>query len=278
MTSQSINDREFPYTAADFGYIVEQAKLYAGIALSPQKKDMVYSRLARRVRALGLSSIRDYCKLLDSDRREEEIGHFINAITTNLTSFYREAHHFTHLQQQLAKAKAGDRIRLWSAGCSAGMEPYTMALTCASALPNLRSYDIKILATDIDTNILDRAAKGMYPEKDMEKVPRKLLEEHFTRQVQDKEVFYEADAELKRLIAFKSLNLMGDWPMKGPFDAIFCRNVMIYFDRETQNTLLKRFAKLLKPKGYLYIGHSESVRDLDSTFRLLNNTIYQKVN
>lgn len=273
---ENLNEREFPYTEADFRFIVDQAKKYAGIALADQKQDMVYSRLARRVRALGLGSIRDYCNLLDSDRREQEIGHFVNAITTNLTSFYREAHHFSHLEEQLKKARTGDRIRLWSAGCSAGMEPYTMALTCVRALKNPRSYDVKILATDIDTNILDRAKRGMYPEKDMEKVPRDLLAEYFSRKIVDGDVFYEASGELKRLITFNPLNLMGEWPIKGPFDAIFCRNVMIYFDKPTQDTLLLRFAKLLKARGYLYLGHSESVRGLESTFRLLSNTTYQK--
>jgi len=277
LANATAQQREFAYTDADFRYVVEQAKRHAGIALADHKRDMVYSRLARRVRALGLSSIREYCDLLESARQHEEIGHFVNAITTNLTSFYREAHHFIHLKEQLAKARKGQRIRLWSAGCSAGMEPYTMALTAIEALGNLQQYDIRILATDIDTNILDRAARGMYPQQDMEKVPRELLMKFFARREEGKEVFYEAGEELKRIIAFKPLNLMGEWPMKGPFDAIFCRNVMIYFDKPTQDTLLTRFGRLLKPQAHLYLGHSESVRGLEATFRLLNNTIYQKV-
>lgn len=277
MANATAQQREFAYTDADFRYVVEQAKRHAGIALADHKRDMVYSRLARRVRALGLSSIREYCDLLESARQDEEIGHFVNAITTNLTSFYREAHHFIHLKEQLAKARKGQRIRLWSAGCSAGMEPYTMALTAIEALGNLQQYDIRILATDIDTNILDRAARGMYPQQDMEKVPRELLMKFFARREEGKEVFYEAGEELKRIIAFKPLNLMGEWPMKGPFDAIFCRNVMIYFDKPTQDRLLTRFGRLLAPQAYLYLGHSESVRGLEATFRLLNNTIYQKV-
>jgi len=277
LANATAQQREFAYTDADFRYVVEQAKRHAGIALADHKRDMVYSRLARRVRALGLSSIREYCDLLESARQDEEIGHFVNAITTNLTSFYREAHHFIHLKEQLAKARKGQRIRLWSAGCSAGMEPYTMALTAIEALGNLQQYDIRILATDIDTNILDRAARGMYPQQDMEKVPRELLMKFFARREEGKEVFYEAGEELKRIIAFKPLNLMGEWPMKGPFDAIFCRNVMIYFDKPTQDRLLTRFGRLLAPQAYLYLGHSESVRGLEATFRLLNNTIYQKV-
>lgn len=277
MANATAQQREFAYTDADFRYVVEQAKRHAGISLADHKRDMVYSRLARRVRALGLSSIREYCDLLESARQDEEIGHFVNAITTNLTSFYREAHHFIHLKEQLSKVRKGQRIRLWSAGCSAGMEPYTMALTAIEALDNLQQYDIRILATDIDTNILDRAARGMYPQQDMEKVPRELLMKFFARREEGKEVFYEAGEELKRIIAFKPLNLMGEWPMKGPFDAIFCRNVMIYFDKPTQDTLLTRFGRLLKPQAHLYLGHSESVRGLEATFRLLNNTIYQKV-
>lgn len=271
------NGREFAYTETDFRFIVDQAKHHAGISLADHKRDMVYSRLARRCRTLGLKSIHDYCSLLGSDKGEEEIGHFINAITTNLTSFYREAHHFHHLREQLKRARTGDRIRLWSAGCSAGMEPYTMALTAIEALERPQAFDIRILATDIDTNILARAMQGIYPADDLEKVPPALLAQCFSRRTAEKENCYEAGAALKQMIAFKPLNLMGHWPMKGPFDAIFCRNVMIYFDKPTQERLLTRFAHLLKPGGFLYIGHSESVRGLDSTFRLLAKTIYQKI-
>ena len=277
MAQTAAKEREFAYTDADFRYVVEQAKRLAGITLADHKRDMVYSRIARRVRALGLGSIREYCDLLESERAHEELGHFVNAITTNLTSFYREAHHFDHLRQQLGKARGGERIRLWSAGCSAGMEPYTMALTCMQALSNPRNFDIKILATDIDTSILERAARGIYPEKDLEKVPRDLLGKYFSSKRIDGEPHYEAGDELKRLIAFKPLNLMGDWPMKGPFSAIFCRNVMIYFDRPTQDALLQRFARLLRPGSHLYLGHSESARGVDDVFKLLGNTIYQRL-
>ncbi len=272
-----MQEREFAYTDADFRCVVEHAHALAGITLSDHKRDMVYSRLARRVRALRLSSIREYCELLESDQAQQELGHFVNAITTNLTSFYREAHHFSHLREHLAALSVQRRIRLWSAGCSAGMEPYTMALTAYEALGNPAARDFKILATDIDTSILARAAQGQYPEKDIEKVPKELLQTFFHHKAAKAESLYEASAQLKRLIAFKHLNLIGEWPMKGPFDAIFCRNVMIYFDKPTQERLLRRFAQLLSPTGFLYLGHSESIRGVEDTFQLVGNTVYKKV-
>lgn len=276
MASPAAPAREFTYTEADFRYVVEQARRVAGITLSDHKQDMVYSRLARRVRALGLNSIREYCALLEADNTQE-VAHFINAITTNLTSFYREAHHFEHLQHYLAALPRQPRIRLWSAGCSAGMEPYTMALTVLEALADATQRDVRILATDIDTNMLERGRLGLYSANDMEKVPREQLARHFLRRTQHGEPAYEAGTALKQLVAFKPLNLMDAWPMRGPFDAIFCRNVMIYFDKPTQCALLERFADMLCPGGFLYLGHSESVRGLEHRFQLHRSTIYQKV-
>ena len=172
------SQREFAYTDDDFRFVVRMAKELAGIALSDHKRDMVYSRLARRVRKLDLDSIREYCELLERDPNGEETGNFVNSITTNLTSFFRESHHFDHLAQvlnELVKQKSQKRIRLWSAGCSAGMEAYTMAMTIYNTLGDLRGLDIKILATDIDTNILAFAQAGVYPEKEIEKVLQKSV-------------------------------------------------------------------------------------------------------
>lgn len=274
------NKREFAYTDEDFRFVVRMAKQLAGIVLSEHKRDMVYSRLARRVRKLELDSIREYCELLESDPQGEEIGNFVNAITTNLTSFFRESHHFEHLEDvliELVKRKGQQRVRLWSAGCSAGMEAYTMAMTILETFGDIRNLDIKILATDIDTNILAFAQAGIYPEKEVEKVPANLREKYFTRVAGARGVEYEVKPIMKSLVSFKRLNLMEDWPMKGPFDIIFCRNVVIYFDKQTQEKLFTKFANILTKGGYLYIGHSETIRGVSDRFKYAEKTIYQKV-
>ena len=274
------SQREFAYTDDDFRFVVRMAKELAGIALSDHKRDMVYSRLARRVRKLDLDSIREYCELLERDPNGEETGNFVNSITTNLTSFFRESHHFDHLAQvlnELVKQKSQKRIRLWSAGCSAGMEAYTMAMTIYNTLGDLRGLDIKILATDIDTNILAFAQAGVYPEKEIEKVPPQLRDKFFKKVQARVGVEYEVSPQLKELVSFKRLNLMEDWPMKGPFDVIFCRNVVIYFDKPTQQRLFMRYADIIGKGGYLYIGHSETIRGVSDRFQYAEKTIYRRV-
>ncbi len=275
------HQREFAYTEDDFRFVVRMAKQLAGIALSEHKRDMVYSRLARRVRKLELNSIREYCELLESDPEGEETGNFVNSITTNLTSFFRESHHFEHLSDvllELVKRKGQRRVRLWSAGCSAGMEAYTMAMTIHETLGDIKNLDIKILATDIDTNILAFAQAGIYPDKEIEKVPASIREKYFTSRVAargGKE--YEVKDSLKNLVSFKRLNLIDEWPMKGPFDIVFCRNVVIYFDKPTQQKLFTKYANILTKGGYLYIGHSETIRGVSERFKYAEKTIYQKV-
>jgi chemotaxis protein methyltransferase CheR len=275
------NQREFAYTEDDFRFVVRMAKQLAGISLSEHKRDMVYSRLARRVRKLDLNSIREYCELLESDPEGEETGNFVNSITTNLTSFFRESHHFEHLSEvlhELVKRKGQQRIRLWSAGCSAGMEAYTMAMTILETLGDIRGLDIKILATDIDTNILAFAQAAIYPEKELEKVPPALRDKYFTsRPAARGGKEYEAKDSLKNLVSFKRLNLIDNWPMKGPFDIVFCRNVVIYFDKPTQQILFTKYANILTKGGYLYIGHSETIRGVSERFKYAEKTVYQKV-
>lgn len=276
MTEMSSPEREFPFTERDFRFLTGLAQSKTGIVLPDQKKDMVYGRLARRLRVLGLQSFREYCDLLQSDGGPDEMSHLVNAITTNLTSFFREKHHFDHLHDRLAEMTRknfdGGKLRIWSAGCSSGMEPYSIAMTVRAAIPALHKWDARILATDIDSNMLEKGQGGEYGVKDVETVPesyRKFFRPSGADQVSMSE-------ELRSLISFKRLNLLDDWPMKGAFDFIFCRNVAIYFDKETKRKIFEKYAALLKPDGWLYIGHSENLQGVTGLFSLAGRTSYRR--
>jgi len=254
--------REFKFRAAEFKALRSLVYERTGINLRENKEQMVYTRLARRIRALGLKDFAGYLAFLTSKDGETEVSDFVNAMTTNLTRFFREDHHFHHLRHDVLKAKVeGNRagvfdknIRIWSAGCSKGMEPYSIAMTVKASLPKAEGWYTRILATDIDTNMLDIGRSGLYRERDCEGIPE-ALDKRFVR-------YQGGDAqmsqELKDMIHFKYLNLMEAWPIKTKFDAIFCRNVMIYFDHETQKRLIDRFVELLDEHGVLYVGHAES--------------------
>lgn len=268
-------EREFSFTDDDFLFLSRLANKHTGIVLNEQKRDMVYGRLVRRLRALDLDSFSAYCHYLDSDKGYNEIDHLINAITTNLTSFFREAHHFTHLSEQLRIMAATSlrKLRIWSAGCSSGMEPYSIAMTVKDAIPEIAKWDAKILATDIDSNILHTAEQAIYQQKDTASIPVK-----FSRYLQNiDQEHVQISQELRKMISFKQLNLLEPWPMHGPFDIIFCRNVFIYFDKETKSRLVNKYADLLKPGGWLYIGHSENLNGITDRFELLGRTIYRRV-
>lgn len=274
--------REFPFQLKDFRFLAKLVHEQTGIVLKDHKMNMVYSRLARRLRELELSSFKEYCGLLQGDRGDQELGSFINAITTNLTRFFREQHHFDHLRdtvfpeiQDMAQKTGRNRLRIWSAGCSSGEEPYSIAMTLSAAFPRLGSWDARILATDLDTGMVARGKSGRYPAGDLETVPAHLRKRYFTAGT-DKSIVTASD-QLRGLITFKQLNLLGSWPMKGPFDAIFCRNVMIYFDEPTKSRLVRRYAQLLKPGGWLYIGHSETLLDSQDVYQLMGRTIYRRV-
>jgi chemotaxis protein methyltransferase CheR len=275
--------REFAFRGEDFDYIASLVYERSGIVLSAHKKDMVYTRLARRLRSLGLPSFRDYCALIQSESGTDEIGALINAITTNLTKFFRENHHFDHLRQAVLRDLADQsargqarRVRIWSAGCSSGEEPYSIVMTLAEALPNLAQWDARILATDLDTSMVAKASAATYPASSLADVAPGIRAKYLERGRRGEEEFVVVE-RLRRLITFKQLNLLGPWPMKGAFDAIFCRNVMIYFDAPTKAELVRRFAGLLKPHGWLYVGHSESLLDDQTCFKLTGRTIYRKV-
>jgi chemotaxis protein methyltransferase CheR len=256
---------EFAFTLGDFRAIAAMLHGDAGIALPESKATLVYSRLAKRLRVLGIESFRDYCVLIASEEGADERVRMLAALTTNVTRFFREPHHFEHLKTSvlpplIAKAKAGEKVRLWSAACSSGQEPYSMALTLLSILPDAGRYDIRILASDIDPNMVAEGAAGVYGEAALEPVPAPLRERWFTPVTGHRsEKLWGASEELRDLVAFRELNLIGEWPMKGKFQAIFCRNVVIYFNDDTQSKVWSRFTPLLEPGGVLYIGHSERV-------------------
>ncbi len=269
--------REFVFLDQDFERVREKLYAHAGIALSDYKKDMVYNRLVRRIRALSLNSFAQYFSYLE--RNTAEFSLFINSLTTNLTAFFRESHHFEFLENvvlpEIDVSKA-QRLRIWSAGCSMGEEPYSLAMTCLSSAVDVSHWDIKILATDIDSAVLHTAKTGVYALDRIDTMPQEFKTRFFRKGRGAHAGKVLVAEELRQIITFKELNLMHSWPMTGPLDVIFCRNVMIYFDKATQAILLERMADLLKPGGFLFVGHSESPFRLTARFKLIGNTIYQK--
>ncbi|MEQ1789261.1 MAG: protein-glutamate O-methyltransferase [Rickettsiales bacterium] len=272
-------EREFAFSEREFHFLSGLVNKRTGIMFEDKKKDMVYSRLVRRLRVLKLKTFAEYCELVQGDGGVEEMGNLVNALTTNLTSFFREGHHFKHLQEKVllplvASAPRPKHLRIWSAGCSAGMEAYSIAMTIKSTFKDLSSWDAKILATDIDTNMLATGKSGEYNVEQFENIPTIHRSDVILTKKDDS---IRMSDELKQLIFFKQLNLLEHWPMSGAFDAIFCRNVVIYFDKPTQKKLFNRFAELIKPNGWLYIGHSENLHNVCDRFELIGKTIYRKI-
>jgi chemotaxis protein methyltransferase CheR len=270
--------QEFELSDAVFDRLRELVRRYTGIALAASKRELVYGRLARRLRALQLTSFADYCALIESGPADE-IQELTNAITTNLTSFFRENHHFQQLAGEIfpqieAHRAATKRIRVWSAGCSTGEEPYSIAMVMREALAHLRDWDVKLLATDIDTKVVDTASAGVYPEDRFKGGAPERIKRWFAPAA-GRPNHSEASRDLKSLITFKQLNLFDTWPMKGPFDVIFCRNVVIYFDKETQRSLFERMAELQEPGAWLIIGHSESLFNVSHRYKLVSRTVYR---
>jgi chemotaxis protein methyltransferase CheR len=249
---------EHSLSEAEFRRIALLLRQRAGIALPDTKRPLVFSRLVRRLRALGLDSFAAYIALVEGAQGDSEVVEMISALTTNVTSFFREKHHFEYLRGTILpplvdQVRKGARLRLWSAGCSSGEEPYTLAMVLLAVFPDAARHDVRILATDIDPDILQRARTGTYPEASVETIPAPILGRHFRREGE----LWSAGPELRELITFRELNLAAPWPVRGPFDVIFCRNVAIYFDREGQERVWSGFADRLRPGGWLCIGHSE---------------------
>jgi chemotaxis protein methyltransferase CheR len=261
------------FTQVDFTRIREIIYHLAGISLAPGKRDMVYSRLARRLRARELDNFADYLKIIESGD-PKELEAFINALTTNMTSFYREPHHFKTLAEHLATFPQGRPVSIWTCASSTGEEPYSIAMTAVDAMKG-PAHQLRILATDIDTNVLETARKGIYPTSQLDKIPPQYLKRFFLRGEGRNAGFGMVREELKQLISFRRLNLLDEtWPMRGKFEFIFCRNVMIYFDKKTQHEILRRLADHLQPGGILFVGHSESFHGSSELFRICGNTAY----
>ncbi|QYK01515.1 CheR family methyltransferase [Shewanella psychrotolerans] len=262
-------------TMQDFEFIRNLAYQESGIVLPERKQHMVYSRLSRRVRQLKFSNFSQYCAFIQ--QHPEEMINFINALTTNLTAFFREQHHFDYLEQHLVplwKRKSHRRLRVWSSACSSGEEPYSIAMTLAQHFPP-PNWDLKILATDLDTNVLNKANTGRYNIDSIANLPIRLQKECF--EINPRENSASIVEQCKKLVHFKQLNLLGDWPMKGSFDLIFCRNVLIYFDNPTKAKIIEKFRQLLSDDGHLFIGHSETLHNISQDFTLIGQTIYQPI-
>lgn len=273
---------EFPYTDEDFRQIKGMIYDDAGIFLPDSKQTLVYSRLARRLRELGLSSFYEYILFVQGRSGRDERGHLINALTTNLTHFFREPHHFKTAREELVplalkRTAEGGRFRVWSAGCSTGEEAYSLAIAMLDEAPELLERDVQILGTDIDTNVVRTATTGAYTRDVVNPVEPRLRSRYFETGWGPKSDQFVVNDDLRRLTTFRTLNLMQNWPMAGQFDAIFCRNVVIYFDEATKSVLWERFADKLVNNGLLFIGHSErmtgSGRDL---FESIGLTTYRK--
>ncbi|HDS15373.1 MAG TPA: chemotaxis protein CheR [Proteobacteria bacterium] len=265
---------------SDFARFCDFVYSRCGITLNDNKRDLVHSRLAKRLRSLGLENYGDYFELLYAGRgNEQEIVNLLDAISTNVTYFFREDKHFNFLAQKVIPALVaepqvlGKKIRIWSAGCSSGEEPYSLAITFAENMP-IEQWDFRILATDLSTNVLEHARNGVYDRERMRNVSASLLKKYFTAGRDGRR--YRVDAKLTALIKFTRLNLMLDFPFKGRFDCIFCRNVMIYFDRSTQADLVRKFSFFLKPGGCLMIGHSESLTNIKHDLLYIQPSLYRK--
>lgn len=265
-----------------FDYVLELIYKLTGIAMTASKRLLVERRIMSRMEALSLPTFEDYAELLKrGDPTEVEL--FTNAVTTNLTSFFRENHHFDFLQktflpEQIKRKNNGDRkIRLWSAGCSTGEEPYSIAMALRESMPDIDAWDVKVLCTDIDSEVLAKCEAGVYTTDRVEGMSEQRVKKWFQQGSGDQDRFVKVKPCLRDLLVFRRLNLMQQWPLSGKFDLIFCRNVMIYFDKPTQQKLVDQFSNHLVPNGYLIVGHSESLVRNTTDFELLGRTVYKKV-
>lgn len=273
MSNDKQDDREFEFTTNDFSRIRKLIYEHAGISLSDAKSDMVYSRIGRRLRAVGHKSFKRYLDQLESENNADEWEAFTNALTTNLTSFFREEHHFPILVEHLLQIKKP--IRIWCSAASTGEEPYSIAMTACEAFGTMQP-PVEIIATDIDTNVLVTAASGVYPYERVSKLSDARRKQFFQKGSGSHEGSVRVRQELRKLISFQQLNLLDEqWTVKEPLDVIFCRNVMIYFDKPTQSKILSHFVPLMKPHALLFAGHSENFLYVSNAFHLRGKTVYE---
>lgn len=276
-SAMSVN--EFDFSDKDFKRVKSLVYDFAGIDLNDSKKNLVYNRLAKRIRFLQMNRFSEYLDYVE-EVGEEEFVNLINAITTNLTFFFRENHHFEYLANQviphlLAKNKTSKKIRIWSAGCSTGEEPYSLAVVLKEAVPT--GWDARVLATDLDTTVVETAQRGVYNIERLKGVSEARKKRWFLKGTGERSGFVKVKPELQKMIDFGQINLMNEWPIRDKIDVIFCRNVVIYFDKPTQSKLFNRYADLLQDEGHLFIGHSESLYKVCDRFELLGQTVYRKL-
>ncbi len=274
-----MSEREFNFTDNDFKRVQKIVYDFAGIDLNDSKKNLVYNRLAKRIRFLGQTHFSEYLDYVEK-QGESEFIHLINAITTNLTFFFRETHHFefladTVIPELLQKNASTKKIRIWSAGCSTGEEPYSLAIVLKETVPS--GWDAKVIATDLDSNVVNTGLTGIYKIDRLKGVSEERKSRWFMKGEGSKAGFVKTKPELQKIIEFGQLNLMADWPIQDAIDVIFCRNVVIYFDKPTQSKLFNRYADKLPMGGYLFIGHSESLYKVCDRFELLGKTVYKKI-
>ncbi len=266
-------DRDFNFTDQDFNRIRKMIHEHAGIALSDAKRDLVYSRLARRLRANSLKAFSQYLNFLENNEPEWEA--FVNSLTTNLTAFFRENHHFPLLAAHIEQVKHRRPLEIWCSASSTGEEPYSLAMTMVDLFGSY-TPPVHILATDIDTNVLNKAKSGVYTEDRVEKLSPDHIKRFFLRGTGNNSGMVKIRPELQAMITFRQLNLLDKtWPIRGPFEAIFCRNVMIYFDKPTQLDILRKFVPLMRQDGLLFAGHSESFYHATDLFKIRGRTVYE---
>lgn len=274
--------QQFRLTDKDFENFSSLIFAKTGIHLKPEKKELLNARLGKRLRACNLKSFKEYYERVVNDPSGNELVHLINSVSTNFTSFFRENSHFEYLSSVVLPQLAGGRhssapCKIWSAACSSGEEAYTLAMVVAMFMAKHPAFRASILATDISTKVLDIAEKGIYAIEKVEKVPLEFLKSYFQKGVGKCIGYVKVKEELRRMVTFRRINLMESFPWKEEIDVIFCRNVMIYFTRETQTQLAEKFYHCLSPGGYLFIGHSESLTGVSHRFQQPATTVYQKV-
>ncbi|MBS3820353.1 MAG: chemotaxis protein CheR [Planctomycetes bacterium] len=266
-------------TDQQFADISELVKRLTGINLHAGKKELVKARLAKRTRQLKLGSLEEYIGFVRNDKSGRELVSMLDALSTNLTFFFREPAHFNFLKDRILpdiKGRNTKRLRIWSAGCSSGEEPYSIAILLNECIPDLDRWDAKILATDLSTRVLSIAMRGEYAKQRFRDTPGQLVQRYFDVVQTSPSKIYRTGPRIRKIVHFARLNLVEPWPMKGPFDVMFCRNVMIYFDKPTQNRLVKRYYDLLAPGGHLFLGHSESLTGTKHQFRYVMPATYVK--
>jgi len=283
VAGNNVLEKEFLFTDKDFNYISRVVGEKVGIELPETKRELIYGRLAKRLRKLGVKSFSEYCHRLELGD-EEEFTNFINAITTNVTSFFRENHHFEFLKSTMLpilveknRYAVKPRVRIWSAGCSSGREAYSIAMVLKESIPDIERWDVKILATDIDSNVLNVGRKGVYSIDHLGEIPEDSQKQWLKIGHGANHGEFKMRDELRELVSYKQLNLLSSWPMQGLFDFIFCRNVTIYFDAENRSTIINRFAEQLIDGGHLFVGHSESLFGVTQRFESIGRTIHKKI-